>query len=184
MVVFLYAPINVSYSAPNEDIYLHLAPFRSKCCQLDVPFLINWAFAQQLGVLIPQRDFRPTCCESLPKVNSLIPGTHGRGFRRASMPRHVRKSLLYLIIVIGTKWPHFCRRRHFIFNEKYGILIQFSLKFAPVCLVDVNGDKPLPESLMTQFTDAYNSGLILGLRPANERRRYSVTPSLIGWAQT
>ena len=26
------------------------------------------------------------------------------------------------------------------------------------------------------------SGLILGLRPANERRRYKVTPSLIGWA--
>ena len=28
------------------------------------------------------------------------------------------------------------------------------------------------------------SGLILGLRPANERRRYLVTTSLIGWAQT
>ena len=28
------------------------------------------------------------------------------------------------------------------------------------------------------------SGLILGLRPANERRRYKVTPSPIGWAQT
>ena len=27
-------------------------------------------------------------------------------------------------------------------------------------------------------------GLILGLRPANERRRYKVTASLIGWAQT
>ena len=27
-------------------------------------------------------------------------------------------------------------------------------------------------------------GLILGLRSANERRRYTVTPSLIGWAQT
>ena len=27
-------------------------------------------------------------------------------------------------------------------------------------------------------------GLILGLRPANERRRYKVSPSLIGWAQT
>ena len=25
---------------------------------------------------------------------------------------------------------------------------------------------------------------ILGLRPANARRRYKVTPSLIGWAQT
>ena len=30
----------------------------------------------------------------------------------------------------------------------------------------------------------YISGLILGLRPADERRRYKVTPSLIGWAQT
>ena len=29
-----------------------------------------------------------------------------------------------------------------------------------------------------------DSGLILGLRPANERRRYKVTPSLIGQAQT
>ena len=28
------------------------------------------------------------------------------------------------------------------------------------------------------------TGLILGLRKANERRRYKVTPSLIGWAQT
>ena len=26
-------------------------------------------------------------------------------------------------------------------------------------------------------------GLILGLRPANERRRYFVTTSLIGWVQ-
>ena len=29
-----------------------------------------------------------------------------------------------------------------------------------------------------------NSGLILGFRPANERLRYNVTSSLIGWAQT
>ena len=28
------------------------------------------------------------------------------------------------------------------------------------------------------------SGSILGLRPANERRRYKVTPYLIRWAQT
>ena len=27
------------------------------------------------------------------------------------------------------------------------------------------------------------TGLILGLRQVNERRRYFVTPSLIGWAQ-
>ena len=29
----------------------------------------------------------------------------------------------------------------------------------------------------------YITGLILGLRPANERRCYFVTTSLIGWAQ-
>ena len=29
-----------------------------------------------------------------------------------------------------------------------------------------------------------NTGLVLGLRPANGRRRYKVTPSLIGWGQT
>ena len=29
-----------------------------------------------------------------------------------------------------------------------------------------------------------SAGLILGSRPANQRRRYRVTPSLIGWAQT
>ena len=28
------------------------------------------------------------------------------------------------------------------------------------------------------------AGLILDLRPASERRRYNVTPSLIGWALT
>ena len=29
-----------------------------------------------------------------------------------------------------------------------------------------------------------NAELILGLPPANETRRYKVTPSLIGWVQT
>ena len=46
-------------------------------------------------------------------------------------------------------------------------------------------------SYESQYTHNYRitaikhtSGLISGLRPANERRRYKVTPSLIGWAQT
>ena len=41
-------------------------------------------------------------------------------------------------------------------------------------------------SLAPVYTPLYHmyTGLILGLRPANERRRYKVTPSLIGWAQT
>ena len=36
-----------------------------------------------------------------------------------------------------------------------------------------------------QYTEKWwRTGLIRGLRPANERRRYFVTTSLIGWAQT
>ena len=35
-----------------------------------------------------------------------------------------------------------------------------------------------------QLYGIYDTGLILGLHPTNERRRYKVTPSLIGWAQT
>ena len=37
---------------------------------------------------------------------------------------------------------------------------------------------------ITMFTSHIFTRLLLGLRPANERRRYKVTPCLIGWAQT
>ena len=37
--------------------------------------------------------------------------------------------------------------------------------------------------ITTSVFNAY-SGLILSLRPTNERRRYFVTTSLIGWTQT
>ena len=45
---------------------------------------------------------------------------------------------------------------------------------------------PLEFSSFSTRRVEYNSGsgLILGLHPASERRRYKVTPSLIGWAQT
>ena len=40
---------------------------------------------------------------------------------------------------------------------------------------------------LQQLSDSQSEvilGLILGLRPANERRRYQVMASLIGWVQT
>ena len=40
------------------------------------------------------------------------------------------------------------------------------------------------DKLLFVFAEQKCPGLILGLRPDNERRRYKVTPSLIGWAQT
>ena len=39
------------------------------------------------------------------------------------------------------------------------------------------------DNLCLALTGIYITGLILGLRPTNERRRYFVTTSLIGWAQ-
>ena len=36
----------------------------------------------------------------------------------------------------------------------------------------------------TRFGINYGTVLILGLHPANKRRRHKVTPSLIGWTQT
>ena len=52
-------------------------------------------------------------------------------------------------------------------NEKFCILIQISLKFVPKGQIDYKsalvqvmawrrtGEKPLPEPMLTQFTDAY-----------------------------
>ena len=57
--------------------------------------------------------------------------------------------------------------KHIFLDENASILIQVSLKFVPKgpidnksALVQVmawrrTGDKPLPEAMMTQFTDAY-----------------------------
>ena len=57
--------------------------------------------------------------------------------------------------------------RYIFLNEKFCILIRFSLKFVPTGLFDnmstlvqvmtwcLAGDKPLTEAMMTQLTDAY-----------------------------
>ena len=53
---------------------------------------------------------------------------------------------------------------------------------------DLDLISPQPSQAITNFiidTALFTwAGLILGLRPANEIRRYKVTPSLIGWTQT
>ena len=57
--------------------------------------------------------------------------------------------------------------KHIFLNENIRISIKISLKFVPKGLIDntsaliqvmpwrQTGDKPLPEAMMTQFTDAY-----------------------------
>ena len=43
---------------------------------------------------------------------------------------------------------------------------------------------PVPGSPFLASANIDQAGLILGLRPANGRRRYIATPSLIAWVQT
>ena len=63
------------------------------------------------------------------------------------------------------------------------------LSFALHCVLS-NRPKRNEEDCMTFQTKLplksgwYNRRVHLGLHPANERRRYKVTPSVIGWAQT
>ena len=63
-----------------------------------------------------------------------------------------------------------------------------SLKALAVNVAVVVVSKTIRRSILaeTEYVqdDVMIPGLILGLRPANERRRYKVTPSLIGWVQT
>ena len=81
------------------------------------------------------------------------------------------------------------------FNSKYIVLVQRKLLgIRPY--VSVNLSKDASDFVQQYYNDVsfllvtfgnfihYTTGLILGLRPANERRRYKVTASLIGWAQT
>ena len=57
----------------------------------------------------------------------------------------------------------------------------YDINVSPAGLASL-GSSTSADTVMATFGS--DMGLILGLRPANERRRYKVTPSLIGLAQT
>ena len=51
--------------------------------------------------------------------------------------------------------------------------------------IEIGSSKSLRCLISNHYLNQWDiSGLILGLCPVNERGRYKVTPSLIGWAQT
>ena len=80
---------------------------------------------------------------------------------------------LLLIGIVGTDFSA-------IWIKTYNIWIKKYMKMPSNCWLfcfDLRDLNILPLS-------SIQAGLILGLNPANERRRYNVTPSLIAWAQT
>ena len=50
-----------------------------------------------------------------------------------------------------------------------------------VITLSVDGLAPLADRLSPRWWPSYGAGIILGMRPASERRRCNVTSSLIGW---
>ena len=61
------------------------------------------------------------------------------------------------------------------FHSKERAIVKFEIHF--MYEIKAKSKALLPRKLTI-------SELILGLHPANERRPYKVTPSLIGWVQT
>ena len=65
----------------------------------------------------------------------------------------------------------------------YNLIIEW--KQSEVQLTPCGLVMPLDDNDHVQHWLGYSlSGMSLGMRPANERRRYIVTMSLIGWAHT
>ena len=71
-------------------------------------------------------------------------------------------------------WYQF-RREMVILYESY---------IEQIALHLMQGSETPPVSKVAYCSFKWSAGLILGLHPANGGRRYKVTPSLIGWAQT
>ena len=82
---------------------------------------------------------------------------------------HHQVSALINLFSPGQNGPHFTEDiiKCIFVNEKFCILIWISLKFVPTGPIDYKpalvqvmawlqtGDKPLPEPILTQFTDTY-----------------------------
>ena len=66
----------------------------------------------------------------------------------------------------------------------FGGIVVITIFFIVVRQPQVNSYQYVYRIPWSKFDDIVNIGLILGLHPANERRRYKLMPFLIGWAQT
>ena len=91
--------------------------------------------------------------------------------------------------LVSFTWGQFCRKRwnylSLIWDWKLPIKIRdVSPGGFKKSLRNYLRQKDVYTFFVKKHVSCYDPGLILGLRPANERRRYLVMTSLIGWAQT
>ena len=111
----------------------------------------------------------------------------------ATLPSHV--FLLPLQGLAGELGPFICSGSHVIQKDSHPSAIHTFVEAMCQCVPNIPVRpcvlkvrvKAASDSPFITNSDIYiytYLGLILGLRPANERRRYFVTTSLIGWAQT
>ena len=136
--------------------------------------------------------WRPLAATTVMSFNTLRPRQYGRHFADDTFKRIFMNENVRISINISLK----CVPKCLINNIT--ALVQIMAWRWP-------GNKPLSEPMMVSLPthicvtrpqwvnpccaefilgNVKHTGLILGLCPVNERRHYSVTPSLIGWAQT
>ena len=71
------------------------------------------------------------------------------------------------------------------FNVQWKVIILLEIQIRKTFVMNLYTTRYVsPHIWQTSTLSTQNTGLILGLHPANERRHYFVTTSLIGWEQT
>ena len=133
----------------------------------------------------------PTPSDTAARVNSLCVSTPWICFRYFTLHHRSTQHHLFLVFPVrngGLFWQRDkLIRWRWLYTDSRGFLCLFRVNW---CFT-VRGSTVLARSHLGRGADCGSqktwpnyTGLVLGLHPVNETRRYKVTPSLIGWAQT
>ena len=125
----------------------------------------------------PLKLLRITCL----KFHSNFPGANELNIRPA-----------YVLSASWVQWDYVCQSAHTLHTGarpgKQLKVVQYKVGTVNTITLPLSstgaGEDSFRSRTLTQISSTPSPGLILGLRPVNERHRYKVTLSLIGWAQT
>ena len=145
------------------------------CCLFGTSTYVSilWSTKIQLSAVIMQSNITTYCihhCRNWGRI-SIRGWTH----TRHPIPHPNGQAMGCLLWILFERNDRVITALHCIWLFHIRIALAKCSAFFSVLLYRI------PNRLFLNFA---NTGLILGLHPANERRRYKVTPSLIGCAQT
>ena len=147
----------------------HVLVFSKESFQLHVQFQC-WPVVENINIFLFNQEYTAQWGFHVKRLSTeLLLVSYSRQMAVRSLSIHA-----YLCHLVNSSPPeqdgcHFAVHifRCILMNEKFCILIQISLKFVPKGQIDYKsalvqvmawrrtGEKPLPEPMLTQFTDAY-----------------------------